>query len=168
MKERTPETRASYIAARNDRERIKRLSKKTSWNKVCQDLEADVRDTKQLIYMYNIANSYRKGKTERPYSIKAKESEDILTGQGEITTRWTEHYTDLLNIPTEGNEEEENQLQGPITANTNITTLEVEAVIGIARKCKATETDCIPNEIYKAGSGGGDCKSHNTNIQHQL
>ena len=26
-------------------ERIKRLSKKTSWNKVCQDLEADVRDT---------------------------------------------------------------------------------------------------------------------------
>ena len=39
------ETRASYIAARNDRERIKRPSNKTSWNKVCQDLEADVRDT---------------------------------------------------------------------------------------------------------------------------
>ncbi len=55
MKERTPETRASYIAARNYSERIKRLSKKTSWNKVCQDLEADVRDTKKLIY--NIANS---------------------------------------------------------------------------------------------------------------
>ena len=54
-----------------------------------------------------------------------------LTVQGDIKTRWAEHYTDLLNIPTEGNEEEENQLQGPITANTNdeITTLEVEAVI---------------------------------------
>ena len=47
MKERTPETRASYIAARNDSERIKRLSKKTYWNnKVCQDLGADVTDTK--------------------------------------------------------------------------------------------------------------------------
>ena len=126
MKERTPETRASYIAARNDTidsERINRLSKKTSWNKLCQDIEADVRDPKKLIY--NIANSYRKGKTETWYSIKGKESEDILTVQGEIKTRWTEHYTDLLNIPTEGNEEEENQLQGPITANTNdeITTL---------------------------------------------
>ena len=117
MKERTPETRASYIAARNDSERIKRLSKKICWVNVCQDLEADVRDTKKLIY--NIANSYRKGKTERPYSIKGKKSEDILTVQGEIKTRWTEHYTDLLNIPTEGNEEEENQLQGPIAANTN-------------------------------------------------
>ena len=103
-KERTPETRASYIAARNDSERIKRLSKKTAWNEVYQDLEADVRDRKKLIY--NIANSYQKGKTERPYSIKAKESEDILTVQGEIKTRWAELYTDLLNIPTEGNEEE--------------------------------------------------------------
>ena len=82
IKERTPETRASYIAARNDSGRIKRLSKKTFWNKVCQDLEADVRDTKTLIY--NIANSFRKGKTERPYRINAKESEDILTVQGEI------------------------------------------------------------------------------------
>ena len=93
------------------------------------DLEADVRDTKQLIY--NIANSYRKGKTEIHYSIKAKESEDILTVHVEIKTRWTEHNTDLLNIPTEGNEVEENQLQGPIAANTNdeITTLEVEAVL---------------------------------------
>ena len=154
VKERTPETTASYITARNDSERIKRLPKKTSRNKVCQDLEADVRDTKKWIY--NIANSYRKGKTERPYSIKAKESEDILTVQGEIKTRWTEHYTDLLKIPTEENEEEENQLQGPIRANTNdeITTLEVEAVIERSRNCKATGTDCIPNEIYKAGSVG--------------
>ena len=34
----------------------------------------------------------------------------------------------MLNIPTEGNEEEENQLQGPIAANTNeeITTLEIQ------------------------------------------
>ncbi len=62
----------------------------------------------------------------------------------------------MLNNPTEGNEEEENQLQGPITANTNdeITTLEVEAVIERSRNCKATGTDCIPNEIYKAGSVG--------------
>ena len=109
---------------------------------------------KQLIY--NIANSYRKGKTEIPCSIKAKESEDILTAPEEIKTGWTEHYSDLLNIPTEGNEEEENQLQRPIAANTNdeITTLEVEAVIERSRNCKAKWTDCIPNEIYKAGSVG--------------
>ena len=46
MKKRTPETGASYMAARNHSERIKRLSKKIYWNKVCQDLEVDVRDTK--------------------------------------------------------------------------------------------------------------------------
>ena len=75
VKERTPEAIASYIEARNDSERIKRLSKKNI-------LEQSVsRDTKILIY--NIANSYRKGKKERPYSIKAKESDDIPTVQGE-------------------------------------------------------------------------------------
>ena len=81
---------------------------------------------------------------------------DIPTVPREIKTRWTKHYTDLLNIPTERNEEEENQLQRPIAANTNdeITTLEVEAVIERSRNCKATRTDCIPNEIYKAGSVG--------------
>ena len=105
-----------------------------------------------------------------PYSIKAKESEDILTVQGEINTRWTEHYTDQLNIPTEGNEEEENQLQGPIAANTNdkITTLEVEAVIERSRNCKATGTDCLPNEIYKAGSMGTvKALTFNNDFQHQ-
>ena len=139
------ETRSRYIAARNDSERIKRLSKKASWNKVCQDLEEDVIDTKTWIY--KIANAYIKGKNREIYSIKAKESEDILTAPGEIKTRWTEHYTDLLNIPTEGNEEEENHLQMPMGANTNdeITTLEVEAFIEISRNCKATGTDCIPN-----------------------
>ena len=96
--------------------------------------------------IYSIANSYRKGKTQRPYSIKAKESEDILTVPEEIKTRWTEHYTNLLNIPTEGNEEEENQLQRPI--NDEITTLEVEAVIERSRNCKATGTDCITNEVW--------------------
>ena len=30
--------------------------------------------------------------------------------------------------------------------------MEVEAVIERSRNCKATGTDCIPNEIYKAGS----------------
>ena len=45
-------------------------------------------------------------------------------------------------------------LQGTIAANTNdeITTLEVEAVIERYRNGKATGNDCIPNEIYKAGS----------------
>ena len=80
------------------------------------------------------------------YSLigSTKKHDDILTVQGEVKTRWTEHYIELLNITTEGNEEEENQLQGPIAANTNyeITTLEVEAVI--------------------------NCKRPNNNFQHQL
>ena len=122
--------------------------------KVCQVLDADVRFTKQL--MYNISNSYRKGKTERPYSIKAKESDDTPIVQGEIKTRRAEHYIDLLNVTTEGNEGAENQLQVPVTENINeeMTTLEVKAVIERSRNCKATGTDCIPNYIYKAGSVG--------------
>ena len=67
-----------------------------------------------------------------------------MTVPGEIKTTWTEHYTDLLNTHTE------------IVAKTNdeITTLEVEAIIERSRNYKATGTDCIPNEIYKAGSVG--------------
>ena len=67
-----------------------------------------------------------------------------MTVPSEIKTTWTEHYTDLLNTHTE------------IVANTNdeITTLEVEAIIERYRNYKATGTDCIPNDIYKAGRVG--------------
>ena len=59
--------------------------------------------------IYKIANSYGKGKTEIRYSTETKGSDDIVAVQGEIKTRWIEHCADLLSIPSEGNEEEENQ-----------------------------------------------------------
>ena len=51
--------------------------------------------------IHNIANSYRKEKTERPYGIKTNKIGYTLTVQGEIKTRWTEYFTDPLNITTE-------------------------------------------------------------------
>ena len=59
--------------------------------------------------IYNIANSYGKGNKEIHYSTETKGSDDMLTVQGEIKNRWIEHCADLLSIPSEGNEEEENQ-----------------------------------------------------------
>ena len=70
--------------------------------------------------------------------MEANESDDILTVQAEIRTRWSEHFTDLLNINIEGNEVEENQLHVAVTENIidEVTTLEVEAVIERSRNCK--------------------------------
>ena len=95
MKQRTPVAREAYVKAR-EADASKRSSKAESWNRLCEDLELDVNGTKKLIYQ--LANSYRKGHTQKPFNIKAQGSDTVLTEPHEIKECWTNYFSSLLNV----------------------------------------------------------------------
>ena len=103
MNSRTPENREAYTTTRREAHKFKRLSKKDSWNTMCEGLERDVIVTKKLFYQ--LAKSYRKGQQQRPFTMKMKGSDEIITEPEEVQKCWTDYFTNLLNVDTQGNDE---------------------------------------------------------------
>ena len=98
MKQRTPVAREAYVKDRREADACKRSSKAESWNRLCEDLELDVNGTKNLIKLYQLANSYRKGGQPKPFNIKARGSDKVLTEPHEIKECWTNYVSSLLNV----------------------------------------------------------------------
>ena len=71
-----PESREAYTTARRETHRFKRQSKTDAWNTLCEEMERGVVRTKQLIYQ--LAKSYRKGQQQHPFTIKVKDSDEII------------------------------------------------------------------------------------------
>ena len=103
MKSRTPESREAYTTARREAHTFKGQSKRDSWNTLCEEMERDVIGTKKLIYQ--LAKSYRKGQQQRPFTIKMKHSDDIITEPEEVKKCWTDYFSNVLNVDTQGNDE---------------------------------------------------------------
>ena len=103
MKNRTPDSREAYTTARREAHKFNRQSKKDSWNTLCEEMERDVIGTKKLIYQ--LAKSYRKGQQQRPFTIKMKDSDDIITEPEEVKKCWRDYFSNLLNVDTQGNDE---------------------------------------------------------------
>ena len=101
MKSRTPESREAYITARREVHKFKRQSKKDAWRTLCEEMERDVIGTIKLIYQ--LAKSYRKGQQKRPFTIKMKDSDEIVTEPEEVKTCWTDYFSNFLNVDTQGN-----------------------------------------------------------------
>ena len=98
MKQRTPAAREAYVKAIREADACKRSSKAESWNCLCEDLELDVNRTKNLIKLYQLANSYRKGGQQKPFNIKVQGSDKVLTEPHEIKECWTNYFSSLLNV----------------------------------------------------------------------
>ena len=88
MKSRTPESREAYATAGREAPKFKRQTKKDAWNTLCEETEKDVIGTKKLIYQ--LATSYRKGQQQRPFSVKMKDSDEIITEPEDVKKRWTD------------------------------------------------------------------------------
>ena len=84
MKSRSVEDRQAYVQTRNEAQRVKRKSKEESWRKIGEDLKADFKGTKKLLY--NLANNYRGKRQCISYAIKDK-NDYLLTESGEIAER---------------------------------------------------------------------------------
>jgi len=60
---RTSENRALYENKRNTRNKIIAEEKVPNWNRLCEDLEQDLKGNKKLLF--HLAKFYRKGTTEK-------------------------------------------------------------------------------------------------------
>ena len=103
MKRRTPDNREAYTTTRREAHKFKRQSKKDSWNTLCEEMERDVIRTKKLVYQ--LAKSYRKGQQQRPFTKKMKDSDEIITEPEDVNKCWTDYFSNLLNVDTQGNDE---------------------------------------------------------------
>ena len=66
-------------------------------------MERDVIGTNKLIYQ--LAKSYRKGQQQRPFTMKMKYSDEIITEPEEVKKCWTDYFSNLLNVDTQRNYE---------------------------------------------------------------
>ena len=150
MKVRNEENRREYVEARNLAERIKREAKRESWRIVGQNLAADYKEGKRLIY--SIAKNYRKVQGPKSRVLKSKEGEVILGEQGK-DERWREYFSDLLNVEYDGELEGEElvNVEEMIEGEGEITMREVEEAIKKSKNGKAAGGDGIPAELIKEG-----------------
>ena len=156
MKSRTPESREAYTTARREAHKFKRQAKTDAWNTLCKEMERDVIGTKKLIYQ--LAKSYRKGQQQHPFTIKMKDSDEIITEPEEVKTCWTDYLSNLLNVDTPGNDGiGESRFEDNMNIE-EITEDEVKRAVDRSRNGKAPGCDIIPNEIYKTGNKAMICR----------
>ena len=53
---------------------------------------------------YQLAKFYRKGQQQSPFTIKMKDSDEIISEPGEVTKCWTDYFSNLLNVGIQVND----------------------------------------------------------------
>lgn len=140
--------RREYVEARRESDRIKRMEKVNTWEKIGNELEEDVTGMRKLVF--NIAKNYRKCSTPMARAVK-DENGELIVNQGEIDERWKRFFEDLYNV--EGvvavNEVQE---QEPLEAEGEewiITEEEMMVAVRGMKNGKAAGEDGIVAELLK-------------------
>lgn len=84
---------------------MEREAKEDSWRRVGEDLKADFKGTRKLLY--SLANGYRRKRQCASYAIKDKNGV-LLTKSGAIAERWREYFYGLLSVQNSQDNNEEN------------------------------------------------------------
>jgi hypothetical protein len=87
--------RREYVEARRESDRVKRMEKETTWEKIGNELEEDVTGVRKLVF--NIAKNYRKSSTPMAKAIK-DENGVLIVNQREIDERWKRFFEGLYNV----------------------------------------------------------------------
>ena len=84
------------LTARQEAPNFKRQSKKYSWNTLCEEIErAGCHRNQKANLSKVLAKSYRKGQQHRPFTIKMKDSDEIITEPEEVQKCWTDYFPNL-------------------------------------------------------------------------
>ena len=87
-----------------------------------------------------------------------KDSDEIITEPEDVKKRWTNYFSNLLNVDTQGNDEiGESRLEDTLNIE-EFTEDEVKTAVDRSRNGKAPGCDIIPNEIYKTGNKAMICR----------
>src|SRR5678815_2968938 len=155
IKTRGVEEREEYVEARREAEQIKRREKESTWERIGGELEEDLQGTRKLIY--SIAKSYRKGSAPPTYAIK-NENGLLLTSPSDNSERWEEYFEQLLNIPNNIIEEDEQWEERHVAleerGDWQIVPEEVEQAMRKMKSGKAAGEDILPVEILRGASEG--------------
>jgi len=125
--------------------------KRECWEKLGKDLEEDLQGNKKLLY--NLAKSYRQGDKESATAVKDQEG-NLLVEQEDISRRWTQYFSTLLNVPENmpsdednGNTMQEDTLIGD--EEDGISFEEVHKAVDHMKNNKSPGCDDLPAEIFK-------------------
>ncbi len=154
LKERTPESRESYVNQRKAVYYAKKKAKSDMWTNIGLDLQQDLKGTRKLIY--SMSKNFKNRSDDKPKNATIRDKNgEMITGQENVAARWVEYFEDLLNIENEDDENEhvDDVTIEPAVDNTAepITMEELEKALRLTKSNKAAGPDLIPIETIKAG-----------------
>ena len=155
LKERTPESRESYVNQRKAVYYAKKKAKSDMWTSIGLDLQQDLKGTRKLIY--SMSKNFKNRSDDKPKNATIRDKNgEMITGQENVAARWVEYFEDLLNIENEDDDENEHvddETTEPAVDNTAepITMEELEKALRLTKSNKAAGPDLIPIETIKAG-----------------
>jgi len=153
MKIRTKETREEYVKQRNLVNSTRHTAKQECWEKLGKYLEEDLQGNKKLLY--NLAKSYRQGDKESATAVKDQDG-NLLVGQEDISQRWTQYFSTVLNVPENlpSSTDNENMMQEDTVAGDEEDVISFEEVQKAEEHMKNNKSpgfDGLPAEIFKKG-----------------
>ena len=149
LRHKTPETRLEYVIERRNVDRLKRTLKEKSWKDLTEELKEDFTRNKKLIY--RLSKSFRNPRN-RNRNI-ADENGELITEPEQVNEKWTEYFSNLLNVPQdELIDEEEEVVEIEINPEDTVTMTEMKEAMKEMSNRKACGTDGLPIELFREAS----------------
>ncbi|KAI8484820.1 hypothetical protein Bbelb_374170 [Branchiostoma belcheri] len=160
LKVRTSAARVDYECKRKAANQLKRRLKKEQWVRIGEDLKADFKCGRKLLY--GMAKSYRNGRSQETSPNVLDKDGNILRDKDKIDSRWQEHFQELLNVVGDMNHDPlTTNHETPVVDNTethepDITMEELDAALKSMKNNRAPGPDFLCIETIKAGEKAFD------------
>ena len=127
---------------------LKRTLKDRAWKDLSEELKVDFTRNKKLIY--KLSNSFRKPVNRNKTIVD--DNGEVINEPEEINNKWTEYFTNLLNVPQAGPEDEEDEIEVVIDPEDVVTMAEMKDALKTMSNGKASGIDELPIELFKEAS----------------
>jgi hypothetical protein len=143
-----------YQQARGHTQHMLREMKDKWWSEIATTLQ-EAADCHNMKRFYGCLKSIYGPRTSGSVPVKASDEATLLRNPNEILQRWAEHFNGVLNQPSTFDATVLDELPSFAVAgelNLPPTAEEVRQAISKLSSGKASGADCLPAEIFKAGT----------------